>query len=73
MKTIFINGDLILSLENIISIKLHTNGTGAKSNPYSYFVRIEYHGGEYTSTHCTDNKELAQFWINQMYEIITAE
>ncbi len=41
MKAILIK-NTIVTLQNLKIAELETNGSGAKSNPYKYTIRLEY-------------------------------
>lgn len=41
MKAILIK-NTIVTLQNLKIAELETNGSGAKSNPYRYIIRLEY-------------------------------
>lgn len=73
MKAIRMNNEVIVVLENVKNVSLHTNGTGAKSNPYYYFIRIEYMNGQSASSPTTEDKSQVLFWFNTIFTIITAE
>lgn len=45
MKAVLLKNKIV-SVENIKEAEAVTKGTGAKSNPYKYTVRISYFGGE---------------------------
>lgn len=70
MKSILINDTIYVLDNHIRRIYKETRGTGAKSNPLCYFIRIEYHGEILAKEEEIETKEEMDALLNEIYAII---
>lgn len=61
----------IVSINNVKEITLQTFGSGAKSNPFQYTIRIDYFGEENVFLEFHSNKALAEQTLEEIFEILT--
>lgn len=65
--------DKIVALTNVKSVELHVSGSGAKSNPYLYMVKIEYFGEEYTSLYFEEEGIMAKNTMNEIFKALNGK
>ena len=70
MKLIMIDNKII-SLENVISAELRTSGSGAKSNPFSYRIRVRYANDMSEGTPEFSEKKTAEEWLIKISKILS--
>ena len=70
MKTIMVNNNMIISLENVKAIHYVKNTRHYTSDPCSAEIRVEYMTGAFVSTGMIDDRELVKSWFDRMYEIL---
>jgi hypothetical protein len=68
-----VSDNQIISLENVREVNFKTGGSGAKSNPYCWWVTVHYKDGDCVATERFACKENAMYYFNKIYEILTAE
>ena len=61
--------DEIVCLGNVRSVFCNYTGTGAKSNPYHYYIHISYFGGEKTTLKFYIEKEQKEYF-EKIFEIL---
>ena len=64
--------DEIVCLGNVKSIFCNCTGTGAKSNPYHYYIHILYFGGEKITLKFNTEKEQKEYF-EKIFEILTKD
>lgn len=62
-------GDDILSLENVRRVSIESCGTGAKSNPYHFYIRVQYIDKQHESVE-VDSMNQAQTYYNIIADIL---
>lgn len=72
MKCIKTN-EKIVSLENVKSVQKFTWGSGAKSNPFSYRIDVDYFNGDDCSIFFEEDKKAFEATYEEIYEILTKE
>lgn len=70
MKVIMINNKII-SLENVITVELHTSGSGAKSNPFRYWISVNYTNDMSATTPEFTEKKTAEAWLIKIFKILS--
>ena len=63
----------IVSISNVKAIIFQTFGSGAKSNPFQYSIRIEYFGDEVNFIEFGGNKTCAEQAFEEIFEKINKE
>lgn len=63
----------IISLQNVCYADLDIRGTGAKSNPYIYTIKVTYNGGDTTFIHFDEDKASAEKMFDQLLTELNAE
>jgi hypothetical protein len=67
---ILVTDERIVVLENVKDVNLAHSGSGAKSNPYYYYLHINYFGGESVDIEYGTNEKGAKETFNKITEIL---
>ena len=71
MKTILINNTIYVLDNNIRRIYKKIKGTGAKSNPFHYYINIDYHDkGTFLITEEFETEKEMNDIFNEIYTIM---
>ncbi len=63
--------DKIVSLENVKTVEITYTGTGAKSNPYKYYIAIEYKDASPATLYFAGNEKKAEETFKKILEILS--
>lgn len=72
-KAMRITSTKIISLQNVCYADLSIFGTGAKSNPYTYTIKVTYNCGETAFIHFDEDKVNAEKMFDQLLTELNAE